>query len=102
MNLIESYKNRLAIAESVHQKSHNGAKMSAQKKLMIASVLHNTSRFLNEASGAAEKDIIKAKLDLAKAQEAEIKTTLESAKARLAQLKADGAWKRFWRERNKG
>ena len=44
MNLIESYKNRLAIAESVHQKSHNGAKMSAQKKLMIASVLHNTSR----------------------------------------------------------
>lgn len=54
MNLIESYKNRLAIAESVHQKSHNGAKMSAQKKLMIASVLHNTSRFLNEAfQGAA-------------------------------------------------
>ena len=53
-NLIESYKNRLAIAESVHQKSHNGAKMSAQKKLMIASVLHNTSRFLNEAfQGAA-------------------------------------------------
>ena len=49
-----------------------------------------------KASGAAEKDIIKAKLDLAKAQEAEIKTTLESAKARLAQLKADGAWKRFW------
>lgn len=49
-----------------------------------------------KASGAVEKDIIKAKLDLAKAQEAEIKTTLESAKARLAQLKADGAWKRFW------
>ena len=49
-----------------------------------------------KASGAAEKDIIKAKLDLAKAQEKEIKTTLEAAKARLAQLKADGAWKRFW------
>ena len=49
-----------------------------------------------KASGAAEKDIIKAKLELAKAQEAEIKTTLEAAKARLAQLKADGAWKRFW------
>ena len=54
MNLVESYKNRLAISESVHQKSHNGAKMSAQKKLMIASVLHNTSKFLNEAfDGAA-------------------------------------------------
>ena len=49
-----------------------------------------------KASGAAEKDIIKAKLDLAKAQEKEITTTLEAAKARLAQLKADGAWKRFW------
>ena len=49
-----------------------------------------------KASGAAEKDIIKAKLDLAKAQQAEITTTLEAAKARLAQLKADGAWKRFW------
>lgn len=48
-NIVESYKNRLAIAESVHQRSHNGAKMSAQKKLMIASVLHNTSRFLSEA-----------------------------------------------------
>ena len=48
-NLLESYKNRLAISESIHQKSHNGAKMSAQKKLMIASVLNNTSKFMNEA-----------------------------------------------------
>lgn len=49
MNLLESYKNRLQISESVHQKSHNGAKMSATKKLMIASVLNNTSKFMNEA-----------------------------------------------------
>lgn len=49
MNLLESYKNRLAISESVHQKSHNGAKMSSQKKLMIAAVLNNTSKFMNEA-----------------------------------------------------
>ena len=49
MNLLESYKNRLAISESVHQRSHNGAKMSAGKKLMIASVLNNTSKFMNEA-----------------------------------------------------
>lgn len=48
-NLLESYKNRLAISESVHQKSHNGAKMSTNKKLMIASVLNNTSKFMNEA-----------------------------------------------------
>ena len=61
MNLLESYKNRLAISESIHQKSHNGAKMSAQKKLMIASVLNNTSRFLNEAfdnSAAVQKSAI--------------------------------------------
>ena len=48
-NLVESYKNRLAISESVYQKSHNGARMSSQKKLMIAAVLDNTARFLNEA-----------------------------------------------------
>jgi hypothetical protein len=48
-NLLESYKNRLAISESVYQKSHNGAKMSSQKKLMIASVLNNTAKFMNEA-----------------------------------------------------
>ena len=48
-NLLEAYKNRLAISESVHQKSHNGARMSSSKKLMIASVLSNTSKFMNEA-----------------------------------------------------
>ena len=48
-NLLESYKNRLAVSESVHQKSHNGARMNTGKKLMIASVLNNTSRFINEA-----------------------------------------------------
>ena len=48
-NLLEAYKNRLAISESVHQKSHNGARMSSAKKLMIASVLSNTSKFMNEA-----------------------------------------------------
>ena len=60
-NLLEAYKNRLAISESIHQKAHNGAKMSAQKKLMIASVLNNTSRFLNEAfdnSAAVQKSAI--------------------------------------------
>ena len=52
-NLLESYKNRLAISESIHQKSHNGAKMSAAKKLMIATVLNNTSKFMNEAFDSA-------------------------------------------------
>ncbi len=60
-NLLEAYKNRLAISESIHQRSHNGAKMSNQKKLMIASVLNNTSKFLNEAfstEAATQKSMI--------------------------------------------
>ena len=60
-NLMEAYKNRLAISESVYQRSHNGAKMSNQKKLMIASVLNNTSKFLNEAfstEAATQKSMI--------------------------------------------
>ena len=48
-NLLESYKNRLAISESVYQKSHNGGKMDTGRKLMIARVLENTARFMNEA-----------------------------------------------------
>lgn len=52
-NLLESYKNRLAVSESVYQKSHNGAKMSNSKKLMIATVLNNTSKFLNESFTSA-------------------------------------------------
>lgn len=61
VNLVEAYKNRINLAESIHMKSHNGAKMSAQKKLMIASVLNNTSKFLNErfegASATNRSDI---------------------------------------------
>ena len=55
---------------------------------------------LLESNGASTKDIIKEKLKLAKAQEEETKSTLENVKARLAQLKADGAWKRFWNGTN--
>lgn len=52
-NLLESYKNRISLAESVYQKSHNGAQMSSQKKLMLATVLNNTSKFMNEAFDAS-------------------------------------------------
>ena len=44
MNIVESYKNRIALAESIYQKAHNGARMSADKKLVLAKVLNNTSR----------------------------------------------------------
>lgn len=48
-NLLESYSKRIALAESVHKKTHNGAGMSAQKKLMLATLLDNTSKYMNEA-----------------------------------------------------
>lgn len=48
-NLLESYAKRISLAESIHKKNHNGAGMSAQKKLMLAAVLENTSKFMNEA-----------------------------------------------------
>ena len=48
-SLFEAYKNRLAVAESVHSKAHGGEKMSGNKKLTVAKVLENTNRFLNES-----------------------------------------------------
>lgn len=48
MNILESYKNRLAISESVHKNFH-GTAMSPAKKTMVAACLNNMSRFMNEA-----------------------------------------------------
>lgn len=48
-NLLESYAKRIALAESIHKKSHNGAAMSVQKKVALAAMLENTSKFMNEA-----------------------------------------------------
>ena len=47
-NILESYKNRLAISESVHKNFH-GSAMSPAKKTMVAACLNNMSRFMNEA-----------------------------------------------------
>lgn len=49
MNLLESYKGRLSVAESFYAKTHNNEKMSNQKKLVTAKMLENCNRFLNEA-----------------------------------------------------
>lgn len=48
-NLIEAYKNRLAISESVYSKAHNGEKMSNFKKMATARCLENLNKFMNEA-----------------------------------------------------
>ena len=48
-NLLESYKNKLAISEGYYAKMHNGEKLSMNKKLVVAKLLENTSKYLNEA-----------------------------------------------------
>lgn len=48
MNLLESYKGRLAIAEKYHTQQ-TGNKLSNSKKLVTAMCLDNTARFINEA-----------------------------------------------------
>lgn len=48
MTLLEKYKNRISVAESVYRKS-NGTPMDMNRKLIIAKALENTEKFLNEA-----------------------------------------------------
>lgn len=53
MTLLEQYKGRLAVSESVYSRTHSGEKMDNHKKLVIAKVLDNTSKFMAEAFDAA-------------------------------------------------
>ena len=48
-SLVEAYKNRIAISESVYARDHNGEKMGNNKKMVVAKCLDNISRFMNEA-----------------------------------------------------
>lgn len=48
-SLLEAYKNRLAISESVYSKAHNGDKLSNFKKMATARCLENINKFMNEA-----------------------------------------------------
>ena len=48
-NLLEAYKDRLAISEKVYAKAHNGDSMSKAKKLATAKCLENINKFMNEA-----------------------------------------------------
>lgn len=52
-NLLEAYKKRISIAESVYSRAHNGEKMDNHRKLCVAKVLANTNSFLNEAFDSA-------------------------------------------------
>ena len=44
INLLESYKGRLAISESVYAKNHGGEKLSQNKKMVVAKLLDNQNR----------------------------------------------------------
>lgn len=53
-SLFEAYKNRLAVANTVHAKMHMGESMSNNKKLVTAKCLENVNRFMNEAFDASQ------------------------------------------------
>ena len=42
-NLLETYKSRLAVADQIHAKTHNGQRLDSTKKLFIAKCLDNTN-----------------------------------------------------------
>lgn len=47
--LLEKYSKRIALAESVYQKRHNGESMDSLRKITVAKCLDNVNKFLNEA-----------------------------------------------------
>ncbi len=51
--LLESYKTRLAISESVYSKAHDGQKLDTNRKLAVARCLANVNNFINESFDAA-------------------------------------------------
>lgn len=48
-NLLEAYKDRLAVSDRVYAKAHNGETMSNFKKMATAKCLENLNKFMNEA-----------------------------------------------------
>lgn len=54
VKLVEAYKNRLTVAESVYKKEHDGQSLSENKKLIIAKVLNTTNKFLTETYAQAQ------------------------------------------------
>ena len=49
MNLLESYKGRLAVSEKYYSQSNGGAKLDMNRKLVTALFLINVSKFMNES-----------------------------------------------------
>lgn len=51
--LVEAYRKRIQIAESVYSKAHNGERMDNARKIVLARCLKNTQDFLTEAFDSA-------------------------------------------------
>lgn len=49
VNLLETYKGRLKVAERMYSQRHNGEKLSDQRKIATAKLLQNTSKYINES-----------------------------------------------------
>lgn len=49
MTLVEKYAKRVNLAEKYYAKNNNGATLDGDRKLVLAQVLSNTSKFLNES-----------------------------------------------------
>lgn len=49
MTLLETYQKRLSVSKDVFAKAHDGAELSKDRQIMVATMLDNTNRFLNEA-----------------------------------------------------
>ena len=47
--LLESYKPRIQLAENLYARKNPGQKLSADTKMIIATCLNNTRKFLNES-----------------------------------------------------
>lgn len=47
--LVEAYQKRVTLAEQVYKTTHQGEGMSDSKKLLVATMLNNTNRFLTES-----------------------------------------------------
>ena len=47
--VLEKYSKKIQLAESVYAKAHNGEKMDAMKKMVVAKTLDNVNKFLTEA-----------------------------------------------------
>lgn len=48
-NLLECYKNKLAVSEGYYAKTHSGEKLSMNKKMVVAKLLDNTNKYMTES-----------------------------------------------------